>query len=177
MQSPCDTTPSASPLLLKAKRLGLPARADWVDEAIARGCFHYLQGRTPPVQRVAEQALSNEELAILLISAEPDPWSLRIGGMMLGASDNDPRVIAQVAIQEQCTDTLRSIVNAALRYEPELPFWRVLLNELPVREALHQPWMPHHSRFVSTPGLIAPRTQGKPMWLRPRKLTALGYAG
>ena len=167
-----------SPLRLKAQRLGLHVPAEWKDEAVARGCFHYLQGRTPPQQRVSEEAFSNEELALVLLGTANahDPWLIRLGAMLLGAETNDPKRIAQQASVEGCMPVVRAIAEAATRYEPELPFWKTLLEELP----LGTPplgVMPHHSRYVSQPGLIAPRTQGLAVWLRPRKLKALGYAG
>ncbi len=167
-----------TPLRLKASALGLHGPAEWQDEAIARGCFHYLQGRTPPKQRLSEETFSNEELALLLLgkaSAE-DSWSIRLGAMLLGAENNDPRRIAQMATDEGCTCVVRAIAEAATRYEPELPFWDTLLASLPPGTP-PRGVMPHHSRYVSLPGLIAPRTQGKAVWLRPKRVKALGYAG
>ncbi len=167
-----------SPLRLKAQRLGLQGPAEWQDEAIARGCFHYLQGRTPPPQCVSEEAFSNEELALVLLGTANmhDPWLIRLGAMLLGADTNDPKRIARLASAEGCTSVVRAVAEAATRYEPELPFWKTLLMELP-SSTPPIGMMPHHSRYVSLPGLIAPRTQGKAVWLRPRKVKALGYAG
>jgi len=169
---------SDSPLRLKAQRLGLHGPAEWKDEAVARGCFHYLQGRTPPQQRVNEEFFSNEELALVLLgtSSAQDPWLIRLGAMLLGAEMNDPNRIARLASGEGCTPAVRAIAEAATRYEPELPFWNTLLAELPPGTP-PSGVMPHHSRYVSLPGLIAPRTQGKAVWLRPQKVKALGYAG
>ena len=167
-----------SPLRLKAQRLGLHGPVEWQDEAVARGCFHYLQGRTPPQQRVSEEAFSNEELALVLLGTAnaPDPWLIRLGAMLLGAETNDPKRIAQLATLEGCIPVVRAIAEAATRYEPELPFWKTLLMELP--SSTPPPGvMPHHSRYVSQTGLIAPRVHGKAVWLRPRKVKALGYAG
>src|SRR3954463_9457873 len=55
------TTEHISCLRMKARRFGLRTRQDLVDEAIARGCFHYLQSHEPPAQRVSEVEFSNEE--------------------------------------------------------------------------------------------------------------------
>ena len=169
---------SDSPLRLKAQRLGLHGPGEWKDEAVARGCFHYLQGRTPPQQRVSEKVFSNEELSLVLLgtASAHDPWLIRLGAMLLGAETNDPARIARLASGEGCTPAVRAIAEAATRYEPELPFWSTLLAGLPPGTP-PSGVMPHHSRYVSLPGLIAPRTQGKAVWLRPQKIKALGYAG
>jgi hypothetical protein len=164
------------PLRLKAQHLGLHGPEEWKDEAVARGCFHYLQGRIPPKQRVSEEAFTNEELALVLLGAANDPWLIRLGAMLLGTETNDPKRIARLASAEGCTPAVRAIAEAGARYEPELPFWSTLLAELP---PVMPPAgvMPHHSRYVSLPGLIAPRTQGKAVWLRPQKIKSFGYAG
>lgn len=168
------TTTHVSPLLMKARRLGLCDRADLLDEAVARGCFHYLQGPTPPVQRVSDAVLSHGELAILLLSTQSDPWSVRVGAMLLGADGNDAHQLSRLAVEEGCVPVVRAIAGAATRYEPDHSFWKVLLEELP--EVPPPEIMPHHSRFASVPGLIGPRTYGKAVWLRPLKIRSLGYA-
>ena len=71
---------------------------------------------------------------------------------------------------------VRAIAEAGRRYEPELPFWITLLADLPPSPLPRSGVLPHHSRYVSMPGLVGPRTQGKAVWLRPRKLKVLGYA-
>lgn len=170
------STGSQTPLVLKATQLGLTGPEEWQDEALARGCFHYLQGTTPPRQRVRCEDFSNEELALVLLgdATEPlDPWRTRIGAMLLGAEENDVNRIARLAVPEGCAAVVRAIAEAALRYEPEVPFWSILLEKLP--ESQTPATMPHHSRFVSSPGLVGPRTHGKTVWLRPRKLKAFGY--
>lgn len=167
-----------SPLLLKAQQAGLHGPQELVDEAIARGCFHYLQGRTPPSQRVSLAALSNTELALALLTPANlyDPWLIRVGAMMLGAEGNDPAQIAQLAASEGCEQVVRAIAEAGMRYEPDAAFWNTLLDLLPPASPLKPGVMPHHSRYVSTPGLTGPRTRGKTVWLRPAKLKAFGYA-
>ena len=168
-----------SPLLLKAEELGLHGPKSLMDEAVARGCFHYLQGRTPPQQQVNLEAFSNAELAIaLLTAANPyDPWLIRVGAMMLGAEDNDPAEIARLAVVEDSEQVVRAIAEAGVHYEPEVAFWKTLLALLPETLPPKSGVLPHHSRYVSTPGLTGPRTHGKAVWLRPAKLKAFGYAG
>ncbi|MFN0078471.1 MAG: hypothetical protein ACKVY0_18595 [Prosthecobacter sp.] len=168
-----------SRLLLKAQQAGLHGPQALLDEAIARGCFHYLQGRTPPLQRVSLEALSNMELALALLTPANlyDPWLIRVGAMMQGAEGNDPAQIAQLAVDEGCEQVVRAIAEAGVRYEPDAAFWKTLLDLLPPSLALKPGVLPHHSRYVSTPGLTGPRTRGKAVWLRPAKLKAFGYAG
>lgn len=168
-----------SRLLLKAQQAGLHGPQALLDEAIARGCFHYLQGRTPPLQRVSLAALSNTELALALLTPANlyDPWLIRVGAMMLGAEGNDPVQIAHLAVAEGCEQVVRAIAEAGVRYEPEVLFWKTLLDMLPPSSPPKPGVLPHHSRYVSTPGLTGPRTRGKAVWLRPAKLKAFGYAG
>ena len=170
---------NSTPLQEKARHLGLRGPEEWRNEAIARGCFHYLQGRLPPRQQVSEEAFTNEELALVLLGAAGahDPWLIRVGAMLLGAAGNDPVRIARLAAGEGCAPTVHAVAEAGRRYEPDLPFWMTLLENLPPGAPPPPGVMPHHSRFVSLPGLIAPRTLGKPVWLRPIKARSLGYAG
>jgi hypothetical protein len=173
------TTEHLSCLRQTARRYGLRTPKDLMDEAVARGCFHYLQSHEPPHQRVSETEFSNEQLALALLSiANPyDPWQIRIGAMMLGAEGNNPATVARNAVYERSESVVCNIARAALRYEPENPFWKQLLAALPNVPDVREGILPHHTRFVSMPGLIGPGKMGKPVWLRPRKIKSLGYAG
>src|SRR4051812_6207882 len=86
-----------------ARRYGLQTPRDLMDEALARGCFHYLQSHDPRAQRVSEADFSNEQLALALLSiANPyDPLQIRMGAMMPGAEDNDPATLARYARDER----------------------------------------------------------------------------
>lgn len=70
-----------------------------------------------------------------------------------------------------------AVTEAGARYEPETPFWKTLLALLPPSHPPRPGVLPHHSRYVSTPGLTGPCTRGKTVWLRPSKPKAFGYAG
>lgn len=172
------TTEHLSCLRQMARRRGLVTPQELVDEAVARGCFHYLQSHEPPEQRVSEADLSNEQLALALLSiANPyDPWQIRVGAMMLGAKGTDPLKLARYAVYERSESVLRAIAEAALRYEPDNGFWKDIIAALPDSPDVREGVLPHHTRFVSMPGLIGPGKMGKPVWLRPRKIKALGYA-
>ena len=172
-------TAHISGLRQKARRLGLPALDDLANEAVARGCYHYAPGFDHGLKpRTSEQVFPNSELAIALLTiANPyDPRIIRIGAMMLGAEGNDPCDLARLAVWERCACVVRYVANCALRYEPGSPFWMDLLEALPPGAMPKDGVMPHHSRFVSDPGLIRPKTFGKPTWLRPMALRAATHA-
>lgn len=172
-------TAHISGLRHKARRLGLPALDDLANEAIARGCYHYAPSFDHGLEsRVSERELANDEHAIALLTvANPyDPRIIRIGAMMLGADGNEPRDLVRLAVRERCECVVRYVANCALRYEPDSPFWMKLLAALPSGPMPKVGVMPHHSRFVSDSGLIAPRTFGKPTWLRPIALRAASHA-
>ncbi len=173
------TTTHLSCLRQTAKRLGLLTEKDLIDEAVARGCFHYMQqiGQPPP-QRIPEDKFSNEQLALALLTiANPyEPWLIRVGAMLLSHPGNDVHKLALYAKYERSEVIVREIALAGLRYEPENAFWNELLTLLPVTAPPKSGVMPHHTRFVSMPGLIAPKTIGVTKWLRPAKVTGLGYA-
>ena len=172
-------TAHLSGLRHKARRLGLPVLEDLASEAIARGCYHYAPGFDHGLKsRVSERDFPNSELAIALLTIANvhDPRIIRIGAMMLGAEGNEPRDLARLAVWERCECVVRYIATCALRYEPESSFWMGLLEALPPGAMPKDGVMPHHSRFVSDPGLIAPRTYGKPTWLRPIAARAASHA-
>lgn len=162
-----------------ARRLGLETEKDLVDEAVARGCFHYMdRAGAPPAQRVSEDQFSNEELAIALLTiANPyEPWLVRVGAMMLSHPGNNVRKLARYAEQERSEVVVRDIAVAGKRYEPENSFWSELLALLPETEPPKSGVLPHHSRYVSIPGKVGPGKIGKTVWLRPARITQLGYA-
>jgi hypothetical protein len=97
--------------------------------------------------------------------------------MLLSHPSNQIAKLACLAKQEQSEAIVREIALAGARYEPESAFWNALLARLPETPPLKSGVMPHHSRFVSTPGIIGPgRKMGTTTWLRPHKPKGLGYA-
>ena len=172
------TTAHLSCLRQSARRLGLVTEKDLIDEAVARGCFHFIQADRPPAQKVNEQAFSNEMLALALLSiANPyDPWMIRVGVMILSHPGNDVTEILRWAKYERSEAVVRDIAMAGIHYEPENAFWRELADALPPTQEPKEGVLPHHSRYVSIPGKIGPGKMGKPVWLRPVKAASLGYA-
>src|SRR5271165_4169943 len=125
------TTSHISPLLQKARRLGLGPRELQI-LAVQRGCRHYSNGSEPDEPLVPESEFSDEELAIALLSpALPyEPHSIRCGAAMLGANSNDSRRLARLAVMERAVLPVRYVAEAGRRFEPEQGFWQELLKAL-----------------------------------------------
>jgi len=147
------TTTHLSPLLHKARRLGLGPNELQI-LAVQRGCRHYATGAEPAQPLATNDQFSNEELAIaLLTTALPyEPDSIRCGAAMLGAAGNTPRRLARMAVLERCVMPVRYVAEAGRRFEPENPFWQALLRELPATPLPKSGVLPHSTRFVAMTG-------------------------
>jgi len=162
--------PHASPLLAKASRLRLHSAELLESLGVSRGCWHY---RSPDIANppdISESDFSNEELAIALLSPclPYSPHTIRVGAAMLGATGNDPEVLARLAVDEGTIGPVRYIASAALGFEPENPFWRRLLDRLPESPPVADGLMPHPTRFVSMTGMTRAGVGRIAVWLRPR---------
>ncbi len=148
------TTTHLSPLLHKARRLGLGPR-ELQTLAAQRGCRHYADGSEPDQPLASEAEFSHEELAIALLStALPyDPHSIRCGAAMLSAEGNNPRRLARLAVLDRCVVPVRHVAEAGRRFEAENLFWRELLAELPPSPPAKSGVLPHPTRFVAMSGL------------------------
>ena len=84
-----------SPLLRKARRLGLSTPKDLWTLGVQRGCRDYWHGDEPEGELVPQTALTNEELAVALFNAAGSysPHSIRCGAAILGAIGNDPTMV------------------------------------------------------------------------------------
>src|SRR5437762_909324 len=142
------TTAHLSPLLRKALRLGLGPR-ELETLAVQRGCQHYSDGSEPERPLVSEEQLSNEELAIALLSTalRYDPHSIRCGAAMLSAEGNGPRRLAHLAVMERAVAVVRYVAEAGRKFEPQNEFWQRLLDALPPGAAPRPGVMPHPTRF------------------------------
>ena len=169
------TTTHLSPLLRKARRLGLDATG-LEQLAIQRGCDYYHAGDPLPPASISQEHFSNEELAIsLLHPALPyDPQRLRLGAAMLGAVDNDPAEIAHLAKMERCESVLRYITDAGHKFEPENPYWTRLLSLLPEGPLPKPGIMPHPTRFVAMTGITRRGVETVTEWIRPTPAPAHG---
>jgi hypothetical protein len=160
-------TEHISALILKAQRLGLGVR-ELQMLAVQRGCIHYSQGDERAKPLASEDELSNEELAVALISpALPyDPRNIRIGAAMLGAPGNSPARLAHLAKLERCEIPMRYIAECGIRFEPDNPFWRELTSLLPPSSP-PEGALPHPTRFVAMTGFTRKGPGIVTEWQRP----------
>lgn len=163
------TTTHLSPLLEKAKRLGLGPKELRI-LAAQRGCIHYSTGAEPEQLLASETEFSNEELAIALLSTALtyDPHSIRCGAAMLSASGNDPKRVARLAVLERCVAPVKHVAEAGKRFEPENRFWDDLLKALPSSPTPKSGVLPHPTRFVAMTGFTREGAGIKTEWQRPR---------
>ncbi len=176
------TTAHMSPLLMKARRLGLHGAEDLERLAIRRWCRYYdLHGDS---MRLCEDspryggatlepssALSNEELAVALLSIclADSQYRLRVGAAMLGAEGNSPTAIAQLATRERCNMVVRYVARCGLKVEPENPFWKELLASLPDTPDPAIDVLPHLTRFVAMTGITRRGKETIMQWVRPTR--------
>lgn len=163
------TTPHISPLLMKARRLGLPTGEHLEALAVARGCRYYGGGSLPTVAAVSREQLSDEELAMALLSiaARYSPQSLRVGAAMASAANIDPQRLAWLARLERSEAVLRYVAECGARYEPENEFWRKLLALLPAPTRVPSGVLPHPTRFIAMTGITRRGVETVIEWIRP----------
>lgn len=162
------TTTHLSPLLHKARRLGLgPKELETL--AIQRGCDYYHHGGALPLSSVTHEQFSNAELGIALLnpSLSYDPQSLRLGAAMLGATDNRAEDVARLAKFERCQAIVRYVAESGRRFEPENEFWVTLISLLPNTPSLKSSAMPHPTRFVAMTGITRRGLETVAQWIRP----------
>ena len=176
------TTAHLSPLLMKARRLGLHGAEDLERLAIRRGCEYYnvnpraLALREEPGLIVRRADFSNAELAVALLSPNW-PTSLmrqRMGAAMLSAHDIQIDELALLARQEECGGIVRYIAHCGSQVEPEHADWKVLEALLADCEYdIDQ--VPHPTRFIEMTGVTRGRVGIQKHWVRP--VAALAIAG
>jgi len=164
------TTTHISPLLQKAKRLGLDAKA-LECLAIQRGCSYYQNGEKSSAPAVAEAQFSNEELALALlnIALRYDPQTIRLGAAMLSTEGNRIDRIARLAKLERSEAMVRYVAEAGQRFEPQNLFWRDLLLLLPATPPPKSSVVPHPTRFVAMTGVTRRGAETVIQWIRPQK--------
>jgi len=164
-------TSHVSPLLGKLKKHGLATPEEIAAAAVARGCWHYAGmaalERTTPID---PPGISDEELAVALLSpCHPyEPMLIRIGSQMLSGKNSDPLELARLAVMEGCESVLRYIAECGQKTEPDLPFWQIILNNLPPCAPFPKEDI-HISRFRIEVGITNPfkPNTSKITWLRP----------
>lgn len=148
------TTP-ISPLLRKARRIGLRGIGDFIALAAARGCSHYASARHSVAPPVSTEALGDDELTTLLLIGENpyEPVAIRCAAQLARSPSVDAARLARLAVMEKCERVLAHIARAGLDHDPDgASFWQALLDRLPRSPARSEPDLPHWSRFVSMPG-------------------------
>lgn len=151
-----QTTTPVSPLLRKARRLGINTVADMIDLAAARGCSHYSTHGGTSTTGIPRNELGDDELTILLLVGENpyDPTAIRCAAQLARSPGIEPAGLARLAVMERCERVLSYIARAGLDHDPDgVPFWRELLVHLPPSLHRKEPHLPHWSRFVSMPGI------------------------
>ena len=163
------TTPHISPLLMKARRLGLPTGEHLEALAVARGCRYYGGGNLPAAAAVSREQLSDEELAVALLSvaAAYSPQAIRLGAALLSKEGADVPNLSRLARMERCEVVMRHIAEAGRHFEPVNPFWPALLAALPPTPPPKSGVLPHPTRFVAMTGLTRRGRELLTWWIRP----------
>jgi hypothetical protein len=171
------TTAHLSPLIHKAKRLGLHEPENLEHLALARGLRYFGQilqtanntGTESPTPLPDPEQFSNEELAIALMSPSL-PYSLtrlRMAAAMLGDKSIRAHTILRLARLERCEIIVRHIAECATRVEPDYSLWKTLLENLPTPPPLAPDTLPHPSRFVAMSGFDRSGRNHRMQWIRP----------
>jgi len=92
---------------------------------------------------------------------------------MLGATDNDPDLIAYLARLERCEALVGYVAKAGNRFEPDNPFWKKILSFLPSTTPPKSSVVPHPTRFVAMTGVTRRGVETVAEWIRPSKPAAL----
>lgn len=175
------TTPHVSPLLMKARRIGLNQPEDLERLAVRRGLRYYdSYGDSTtdnsivdaPPSTIGDRSFSNEELSLALLSPAA-PYSLqrlRMGAAMLAAEGNRPQLIARLARRERCESIIRHIALCGIKTEPENTFWITLLEILPILPPAPPDALPHLTRFVALTGLSRTGKGTFMQWIRPTRV-------
>jgi len=172
------TTPHLSPLLMKARRMGLENAEDLERLAVLRGLRYYdshgnsMAAPPDPAESrkfAASKAFSNEELALALLSPAA-PYSmqrLRMSAAMIAAEGNQPEKIVRLARYERSEPIIRHIAQCGLMTEPDNSFWSKLLQMLPGTDVPPLDVLPHLTRFVAMTGITRTGTRPVMKWIRP----------
>ena len=168
-----ETRP-VSPLLRRARSLGAGTLPELLALAVARGCRHYsaATSEVASVRDPGREALSDEELAVLLLTQEhgSDPMAIRCAAQLLSGEHIDGARLAALAIRERCTRALAHIAEAGMAHDEKAPaFWRELRERLGAGVPVPEGGMPHWTRFVALSGVQRHSRRPTSVWLRPQR--------
>ena len=176
------TTAHLSPLLMKARRLGLVTPEDLERLAVRRGLRYYEGSSASTVLRevamdegagapVSVKDFGNDELAVALLSPAW-PYSqhrVRIAGAMLAATGNGAGKLAHLARMERVGGVVFHIARLGQSVEPENPLWSELVSLLNGEIAIDPDRLPHITRFVAMSGFGREGRKLTMQWIRPTK--------
>jgi len=173
----CGGTAHVSPLLHKAKRLGLATADSLLRLAVARGCEHYAPADYDGarVNDPGSERFTNAELGMAMISGaqDYDPQLMRCAAQLLSGPDLDPRILVRLARMERCGPVLAYIAEQARQWDDGREvFWGTLVAMLPQVAGMSSEVWPHPSRFMLQAGYRRGGGVHKPVWLRPRQRTS-----
>jgi hypothetical protein len=173
MASLCGGTAHLSPLLRKARALGLETPDSLLRLAILRGCTHYVPADYNPLEVTdpGEERFGNEELGVALISGaqEYEPQRMRCAAQLLSGKGLNVETLSRLALMERCEDALAYIAKQGSQWDVEgKAFWTKLSSLLPKSLLEASEVWPHPSRFMLQPGYRRGGAMHTPVWLRPR---------
>lgn len=158
-----------SPLLRKARRLGLSDVTSALHLATARGARHYASAFPPSTDHLDLETFSNEELVVLLLLGEQpfEAFAIRCAAQLISLCDVSR--LSRLAKLERAARPLAYIARAGADHDPvQAERWRRLLDLLDRPLPVGEGRLPHWSRFVSHSGVTR---SGPPHieWLNARR--------
>lgn len=160
-------TAHISPLLQKARRLGLSQPADLEQLALTRGLSYF--GKPTVMTQISIELFSNEELAVALICPSA-PYSInriRMAAALLAGNSISPRKIIKLAQQERCEPIIKHISKCGMMIEPDRAPWKQLYEAMPDKPIMDIDVLPHVTRFTTLNGLSRDGARNVSQWVRP----------
>jgi len=164
-----EQTCPVSLLERKLVRLRICSNDDLLSLAVARGCRHYAPGVKRDTVDLGQEKLSDEELAVAMISGgrNYDPTLIRSAAQLMRGDGVSAERLLFFAKRERAERVLLHIARAGYAHDPEgLQFWKQIQSGLPGYGQRSEPKLPHWSRFVTMPGWQRGKVV-EPQWLVP----------
>lgn len=149
-------TQSVSPLLRKARNLGIGGVPDMLSLAATRGCKHYSPTTENSPILPGADLLSDTELTLLLLLGQNkyNPTAIRCAAQLARSPHVGAASLAKLAIMERCQRVLAHIARAGVTHDVDgKSFWLEVLSEISPTPERVEPELPHWSRFVTMPGI------------------------
>lgn len=166
-------TAAVSPLLRRARVLGVFSLPELIAVAVARGCRHYaVPAGAMTVRDPGRDAITDEELVVLLLLGEHayEPTAVRCAAQLLGSGAIDVPKLVALARRERCGRVLAYIAEAGMAHDEKAPaFWRELRERLGAGVLVPEGVMPHWTRFVALSGVQRHSRRPTSVWLRPQR--------